>query len=385
MKILRFLLYFLLPVSCFLLAFSNSLFALTVTATGKGRTISEAKINARINAAQQAIGFFIKSDTTFKSIYNGNNIQKNLQENILRITRSFTNNEQELERHEDADRHTFTVTLRIDIQGSELLQGLSAGHKYNSYIDGAFLVADAISKQKWEQETSQALTELFTSFSADEYIITNTSANAPFDMKNNTLKLNLDFKFDREKYFSNAVPSFISVLDYATDFSFHGLPFVFNVNHSTNGAVVNIEYDINSLARYAGFMLSNSCKGTNIFIQTKDCYFNAYSVNSKAFQSVIDCIQTFRPSLAVKFFNEPDTSYISIDALDRNMNNIIFFFDAKLNSLFIVPAFGYYNGNKKDFCLLYSLKDSLTVNTSPDELLNISRGQDFAQCYVVRK
>ena len=362
---------------------------LVVEATGKGRTISAAKIDARRNAAQQALGFLLRGSTNLETLYkDGEEFEKKLDEKILRITRAFSQDgEEELSRHEDTKRHIFTVRLRLKISGSELLKGLLIKNPQKSSIDGASLVADAMSRQQWENETSAALIELLYNFPIADYISVETSPAGGFDLKNNELQINVKLKFDRERYFNEAVSSIVPVLDYVAEESFHDLPFLLRVNYLADGSgFINADNNIENLTQYLNLMKVEA-NGANIYIQTRDYYFNAYKVNQKAFNELVKTLfdskfnMKGRAELAVKFINEPSPSYLFLDAMKKNMNNIMFFMND--DSLFIFPVFGSYIDKDKDYNFSHEINDGFNVEVSPEELLNISRGENFLQCSVI--
>ena len=109
----------------FSMSFISSCFAdndnITVTASGTGHTLNAARIDARRNAAQKALGFMMQSS----SLLNVMNQNVKLEENILLLTRGIiAGHEEELDVHEDSERNLFTVTIRVKVKGDELLRGL---------------------------------------------------------------------------------------------------------------------------------------------------------------------------------------------------------------------------------------------------------------------
>lgn len=262
-------------------------------AQGQGRTLSEAKINARRNAAQQAIGFFVNGMSTYE---NG----KNFKESIIRLSRAIIgDNEEELSHSENNGRHK--VTLRVKVRG-ELLKGLLREDFSKSAIDGLSLVAHAQRREKWEKEVSDTLLEVIGTFPVSKYINIKVSANEnAFDVKNEKLDTSISIDFDRAGYFTEAVPSLTAVLDYVANAVVKDIPFLFTVEQKKNGNetfyVITPPTNLNDLSQYSKLMdivsknrYINSEDGgfANIYILTDDYYFNAYRIAPSAFIQLIE-------------------------------------------------------------------------------------------------
>ena len=394
--------------------------SVVVEASGRGRTLTAAKINARRNAAQQALGFMLEGTSLFETLNkNGQNEQK-LEEKILRITRAFiSSGEEELSRKEDEKRHIFSVTLRVRVSGAELLNGLLQKGPEKTQIDGASLVGEAIAREQWKQEVSEALIELLAAFPIADYVRVKADAVGGFDIKNQELKLNVNFRFDRERYFSEAVPAIISVLDYVSDARMSDVPFFLPIQNLSDGtASITPFQHIGTIEQYLKLMgienknrIINSEGYANIYVQTKDYYFNAYRVNHEAFKKLVNALFMFDSSgnfigmkgnatLKIDFVNENGKIVPSTSAGIKNIRSIMFFMntpsqsmfswmskndfsDETQNALFIFPAFSFDDGQSKNY-VLYEEENALlpSVKASAEELLNLGSGS-FAQCSIV--
>ena len=393
-----------------------------VEASGKGRTLTAAKINARRDAAQKALGFMLQGTTFFETLTkNGHNEQK-FEEKVLRLTRAFiASGEEELSRNEDEKRHIFSVTLRVRVSGSELLNGLLQKAPEKSSVDGASLVVDAISREQWKKEVSDALIELLYAFPIADYVRVKAVNKGDFDIKNEELKLNVNFKFDRERYFNEAVPSIISVLDYVSDARICDVPFLMPFEQLKDGSVsMTPSQNIRNIGQYLKLMeiengnrIIKTSGYANIYVQTRDYYFNAYRVAPEAFIELVKTLFIYddrgtfngmrgNAELVINFMNESGKLVPSKPAGIKNMRNIMFFMntpapsafswmsrndlsDERQNALFIFPAFGFDDEQGKNYVLYQEESAELPpIKVSAEELLNLGNGSS-AQCSITIK
>ena len=94
--------------------------------------------------------------------------------------------------HEDSERNLFTVTIRVKVKGDELLRGLIQREPERISADGSSIVAGAIRREQMKIESASALTELLSSFPVGDYVRVSALNEGSFDIKTDTLKLNLN-------------------------------------------------------------------------------------------------------------------------------------------------------------------------------------------------
>ena len=394
--------------------------SIIVEGQGRGRTLAAAKINARRDAAQKALGFLLEGTSLLETLDSRGQNEQKLEEKILRITRAFIGiGEEELSRHEDEKRHIFSVTLRVRVSGAELLNGLMQRSPEKSSVDGASLVGEAIAREQWKKETADALTELLYAFPIADYVRVKVENIGDFDMPNETLRLKVNFRFDRERYFSEAVPAIISVLDYVAEARASGLPFLFPIENLNDGTVsVKPSEYAKTIGQYLKLTETQEANKVikpsgyaNIYVQTRDYYFNAYRVNTEAFRQLVQtifasedkwnfsCIRG-KTELAINFVNENGRLVPSKPTGIKNLRNIMFFMsthepsmfswsrndvlsDEKNTALFIIPAFSFDDGQRRDY-VLYQEENTVLppLKVSAEDLLNLGTGSS-AQCSVV--
>ncbi|MBR0257008.1 MAG: hypothetical protein IJQ58_04655 [Synergistaceae bacterium] len=384
--------------------------------SGVGRTLTAAKINARRDAAQKALGFLLEGTSLFESINSEGRNESKYEEKILRITRAFIGaGEEEIYRHEDKKRHIFSVGLRVKISGAELLNGLMQSGPEKSSIDGAAIVSSAIAEEKRRRDTADALTELFCAFPVADYVRVKVTSSGKFDRVNEELKLGVNFTFDRKRYFSEAVPAIVSVLDYVSDARMSDVPFLLPIENLSGGiASVSPSANVKRMSQYLslaetenGNRLIGKSGYANIYIQTRDYYFNAYRVDPEAFVNVVRSL--FRTNsggmkgtaeLEVNFVGESGRIVPSKPAGIKNLRDIMFFVnnsptsmfswgrresqsDQKNSAIYIFPAFSFETGQTRDYALYQEENASLPrVKVSAEDLLSLGEGGSM-QCSVV--
>ena len=358
-----------------------------VTATGTGSTLTAARTDARKNAAQKALGFVMQAASLLRIINRNENHNEEFNENILLISRGIiAGHEEELETHEDKENNIFTVTVRVSITGDELLRGLTEREPEKYLTDGSSIVAGAMRREQMKHESAAALTELLSSFPVGDYVRVSAVDAGNFDIKNETLNMNLKLTFDRKKYFSEAVPSIISVLDYVSEAKMNDIPFMIPSEHSDDDTVImNLPQDIRTMKEYRALMnierenrIIKSSGYANIYVQTRNYYFNAYKINHDSFIELVNNLFasegnnnnfmamrgnaklnvniTSREGLNVFSLSEiTDISNIMYfmntddNALFQNMTDNIS--DERYCALFIIPAFGFDNGANHSYVL----------------------------------
>ena len=368
---------------------------ITVTASGTGYTLTAARIDARRNAAQKALGFMMKAASLLRIIKRDENHDEEFSENIMLISRGIiAGNEEEIETHEDKENHIFTVTLRVSVKGDELLRGLTEREPEKYLTDGSSLVADAMRREQMKRESAAALTELLSAFPVGDYVRVSAVEAGNFDIKNETLNLNLKLTFDRRKYFNEAVPSITSLLDYAADARITDIPFMLPSEQSDNDTVtIRPSQDIRTMKEYRALMgierenrIIKDAGYANIYVQTRNYYFNAYRINHDAFIELVNNLFTSKGSdnnfMAMNGNAEVKVNIISREGMNVlalseliDISNIMYFMNTDGNALFqnmtdnisderqcalfILPAFGFDNGDNHSYVLCQN--DNLEV------------------------
>lgn len=379
----------------FIISFTSLCYAddnITITSIGTGYTLNAARIDARRNAAQKALGFIMQSSSRM----NITNENVKLSEKIMLITRGITSgHEEELDVHEDKESNMFTVTLRVSIRGDELLRGLIHTESEKISADVSGLIAGALRHEQMKNETVSALTELLNSIPLGDYVRVKRSNAGHFDIKTGTLNLNLSLIFDREKYFNEAVPSIIAVLDYIADSRIIDVPFMLPSEYLDERTVImNPSVNIQTLKEYRELMGIERGNRTiidsgyaNIYVQTRNYYFNAYRINHEAF---IELVKNIFEERDKNFMNMKGEAKLNVSITDRNgmnvftmsaeisdLHNIMYFMNTDDNALFqnmadnisderqcalfIFPAFGFDNGPNHSYVLCQEDKCELPI------------------------
>ena len=382
-----------------------------VTATGTGHTLNEARIDARRNASQKALGFITQAHSLLKIL----NRSENVHERIMLITRGIiAGNEEELERHEDKERKIFTVTIRVKVRGDELLRGLIQREPEKLSADGSSIVAGAMRREQMKTESVSALTELLSSFPVGDYVKVSTSDAGNFDIKTDTLNMNLNLTFDRTRYFNEAVPAILSVLDYVSEARITDIPFILPSELADDGTItIRPSQDIRTLKDYRILMgieshnrIIRGAGYANIYVQTRNYYFNAYRISHEAFIELVKNIfvsginmnhfmrMNGISELSMKITNRDGMNVFTMSAA-TDITNIMYFMntdddtllhdhkdnisDERQCALFILPAFGFDNGTNNSYVLCRNDSAELpNVKISADNLMGSS-----ANSYII--
>lgn len=382
--------------------------SIVVEAQGRGKTLTAAKIDARRSAAQTALGFMLEGTSILETV---SSQKPKLEERLLRLSRAFiAAGEEELELTEDDRTHIIRVTLRVKVSGAELLNGLLHKPPEISHIDGASLAASAISRLNWQKETAQSAIELFNAFKLGDYIRVTAQSGGDFDVKNERMNFNINFKFDESRYFSEVVPAIVSTLDYISDYKIKGLPFNLPVKQLEDAVFVSHQdLNVKTMAQYLKLLgieksnkiINNNAGSANIYIQTNNYYFNAYKLNQEAFNQL--ALSLFnrnlngmkgRAELTIDFINDSGRRVQVKPAGIKNMTGIMFFVitppaslfksnldllnDEQRSAIIILPAFSF----NQDLILYQEDNARLAnVKVSAEELLKLGSGSSV-RCAV---
>ena len=395
--------------------------SLTVEASGRGRTLTAAKINARRDAARQALGFILEGTSLYTELTSDSGTTRTLSEKVIRLSRAFIGaGEQVLSQTED-NRHIFSVTMRMNVSGSELLNGLMQKGAEKSSLDGLSMVASAMAREQWKNEVSGALAEVFGTFPVSDYLRVTAEPVGEFDIKSSELRLKLSMKFDRQRYFSEAVPQLLAVLDYVAEARMTDIPFILPAEQSDNDTITISPPDpVKTMRQYLRLMEMETenrsirpSGSANVYIQTRDYYFNAYRVVPEAFGKMIEAV--FKADSRGNLLTKQGFGELKIEIAGENgrtlpitpmnisnLNNIIFFmdtaslalhpwvvnmdlYDEQHHAIFILPAFGFENEDGRDFSLYQEENAELPPQkVSAEELMSLGNGS-VVQCSVVLK
>ena len=393
--------------------------SVVLEATGRGLTKTAAKIDARRNAAQQALGFLLEGSSLYTSLIQDSHAERSISEKVIRISRAFIGAGEEVLRESKSVSGVFTVTLRVKVSGSELLNGLlQRGNQETSPLDGASMVASAMSREQWKKETGDALAEVFGNFPVNDYVRVSAQTVGDFDLRSSELRLRIHMKFDRERYFAEAVPQMLAVLDYVSDARMIDVPFMLPLERVNDDTVsITLPSDIRAIRQYISLMEIEAENRVirpggyaNVYIQSRDYYFNAYRINPDAFIKLANTLfaADSRGRLSTKQgYCELNISFAGGHGqrMDfppvglRNMNNIMFFMDTVAlsryplsagkydeghNALFIIPAFAFEDKDGKDYTLYQEDSGDIpAIKVSAEELIGLGKGS--MQCSVTFK
>lgn len=381
---------------------------IVIESSGQGRTISEARIQARRNAAQLALGFAVKGNSLYSKTYGE---RGHLSEHIVTITRAIIGDrEKELGCKEENGK--YTVTLRVKIRGKELLNGLLGSDTRKTAFDGISIAARAMALERWEKDVGNALIEIIGTFPYSDYVIIEALPREnTFNSRNESLKMDIYITFDKEKYFNEAVPQLTSVLDYVADASIRDIPCLIPVSSSKDERIlVKLPIYINTINEYMTMMeLEDKNKYieadgggfANIYIMTKDYYFNAYRVCNSAFVRLIEALfisgqqgqinmnRWHKVSLNLDFLDQTGNVFNSIPPVNvSSICSVMLFIntsyplnikkhtslDESHHALFILPAIGLNSENYKNYSLFQKIEDTLSINISAKTLVNLGKG-----------
>ena len=265
------------------------------------------------------------------------------------------------------------------------------------------MVASAMSREEFISEAGEALAEVFGSLPVGDYVRVSAQRVGEFDLKSQALRLKVNMTFDRERYFVEAVPQLAAVLDYVSEARMVDVPFMLPSMRLNDGSVyITPPEAVRTLKDYQKLMETESGNSVraNVYIQTRDYYFNAYMVNPQSFGKLIESIFTSdtRGNFTTKQgYGELRLSYEGEHGQElnfppvvlHNMNNILFFTGRALRGkypaeLFILPAFSFGTPDGKGYTLYQEDSGELPpIKVSPRELIRL--GDGTIRCAVTLK
>lgn len=371
---------------------------ITTDAEGTGISEEQALADARRRAVQQAIGFLSQGMTRTQD--------GQTEENIVRLSRAFIEKYEVTAKREEKGRHT--VFIRAWIRKENLLAGLLQKDPNRSVLDGVSLVTRAVTREQQVQEAGDILIDVFRSMPLSNFVRCSTEGTA-FQSGSGKLKLGIHFTFDRDLFFAQAAPQLVSVLDYVSESSVKDVPFLFPLS---GGDTVSVTppVSVDSLPRYRELMdlrdgnfyidLPDGGGFANIYVLTRNYYFNAYRVAPEAFsrlaenlfrpdrQGMLDGRSLGKAGLKLEFKSEGGAVLLT-HTEPLQLHNILFFMDLpalkktpwsvrkhgpadeRRHALFVLPAFGTLQDG--DYLLIRTDEAELEIPVPPDILKTVKK------------
>ncbi|MDR2176336.1 MAG: hypothetical protein LBO82_10440 [Synergistaceae bacterium] len=367
---------------------------------GVGLTRDEALTNARRNGVQQAIGVV--------SAGAAQAVDGQVRENVLQLSRGFIEKYEIQEERKDGAR--WRVKIKAWIRGENLLAGLLQKDPDKSVLDGSGLFTRAMSREQQAAEAAEMLIETLNSVPYEKYVHAAVAAEK-FDTAQGTLALDVRFSFDRERYFAQLAPFLASILDYIAESSQKDIPFLLDLEPGDPVAVTPPR-GINALSRYADLMetadtnryidLPGGGGFANIYLLTRDYYFDSYRVPAQAFALLTENLlkaerqgrlsgKIFKEAALKIAFKNKGGQLVSEHTQPLQLCNVALFanlaglkrspyvkgkpdqLDERHHALFILPCLGTLQGNAADYLLIESETASISVKLSPQDVRRIER------------
>ena len=371
---------------------------ITTDAEGTGASEEQALADARRRAVQQAIGFLSQGMTRTQG--------GQTEENIVRLSRAFIEKYEVTAKREEKGRHT--VSIRAWIRKENLLAGLLQKDPNRSVLDGVSLVTRAVTREQQVQEAGDILIDVFRLMPLSNFVRCSTEGTA-FQSGSGKLKLGIHFTFDRDLFFAKAAPQLVSVLDYVSECSAKDVPFLFPLSGGDTVSVT-LPVSVDSLPRYRELMdlrdgnfyidLPDGGGFANIYVLTRNYYFNAYRVAPEAFSRLVENL--FRPDrqgmldgrslgkAGLKLeFKSGGGAVLLTHTEPLQLHNVLFFIDLpalkkipwsvrkhgpadeRRHALFVLPAFGTLQDG--DYLLIRTDEAELEIPVPPDILKTVKK------------
>ena len=344
--------------------------------SGVGLTREEALLDARRNAVQQAVGVVSKGMTKV--------IDGRVTENIAQLSRAFIEKYDITDERRDAGRHH--VDIKAYIRRDSLMEGLVNYDPVKSSIDGISLFTKSATQEQQIREAADTLTEFFGSIPVSNYIRP-AAASDTFSGRAGKLSLEIHFSFDRELYYSVLAPQMATVLNYVSTAGRRDVPMFFETGEKDRIPPPPPESmsDILNLMEASGGNRIIEVPGVggyaNIYLATKNYYFDCYRVHPEAFAKVLERAFTqdrqgrleggaFGGEELVISFRGKGGVQIKEYRQKISLTNAITFANAKgikkspyapkkgeppderYHSIFIVPYMGVYSAKDADYILI---------------------------------
>jgi hypothetical protein len=380
-----------------------------VESEGVGMTRDEALADARRNAVQRAAGVLSRGVTQ--------TIDDLVRENVIQLSRAFIEKYDIQEERRGGER--WTLKIKAWIRGENLLSGLLQEDPNSSLFDGAGLFARALTREQQIKEAAEMLIELFGSVPYENYVRTAVGAE---DMNlrsgSGEVALNVRFSFDRERYFTQAVSLFATVLDYVAEAKLMDVPFLLELQ-TGDPVIITPPSSIASLPQYIDLMelksgnryidIPGAGEFANVYLLKKNYYFDCYYVSSEAFALLMESLLSAdgQNRLTGRMFEGADLKIAFINRSGQlvnehvqplNLHNVMVFtnldgfkrspytmgkpnqLDAQRHALFILPCIGTM-ADVNTYLLIENETASISANLPPGDVQQISR----ADCSIVMR
>jgi hypothetical protein len=386
----------------FILSLSSAVHAatpsfVTVESSGGGTSRAEALLDARRNAVQSAIGLVSKGITEV--------VDDKVHENIVQLSRAFIEKFEIIK--ENSDQGKYYVNIKAWIRRENLIEGLTRYDPDKSLIDGTGLFTKWATREQQIKEAADMLEECFNSIPVANYIHC-AVASDNFSGREGKLDLEIRFSFDKELYFKELAPQFVTVLDYIAEAGLKAVPMTFEMGAGKTIPPVNLA----SFSDYAALMeitdgnryieIPGADGFANIYVMTKNYYFNCYRVPSESFAALMETMllgdkqgrlsgAVFSEANLVITFRNKGGQKIAEHRQPINLTNAMVFANAmglkrssytlkkdgaldELNhSFFIMPFVGVFSGQNADYILVEEDIAKLKVPMESSEIKLIDR------------
>jgi hypothetical protein len=396
---------FMFAMSCTPAALAAAPSFLVAESSGAGASRAEALIDARRSAVQAAIGFVSKGMTQA--------VDGGIKEKIVQLSRAF------IEKYEitkeTQDKGKYFVSIKAWIRKESLIEGLTRYDPDRSAIDGTSLFAKSATREQQIREAADMLEECFNSIPIANYIHC-AAIGDNFSVREGKLDLEVRFSFDKDLYFSVLAPQFVTVLDYIAEAGLKDVPMAFDI---VPGEAVPPE-KIASFSAYADLMeitdgnryidLPGVGGYANIYVMTRNYYFNCYRVPSESFAALMKSVLetdrrgrlsggVFSEASLILAFRNKGGQKIAEHREPINMTNAMVFAntggfkraaydpknggepDEQNHSIFIMPFVGVYSNDKADYALVENDVAKLQIPLKANELKLI----DSIECEIEAK
>ena len=252
-------------------------------ASGVGLNREDALLDARRNAVQEAVGVVSKGMTQV--------IDERVTENIAQLSRAFIEKYEITDERSDAGR--YYVDIKAYIRRDSLMEGLVNFDPVKSSIDGISLFTKSATQEQQIREAADTLTEFFASIPVSNYIRC-AAASDNFSGREGKLNLEIHFSFDRELYYSVLAPQMANVLNYVGMAGRRDVPMFFNTGEGNKippPPPTSMSGILNFMEASAGnrYIEAAGVGGfANIYLATKNYYFNCYRVHPEAFAKLLE-------------------------------------------------------------------------------------------------
>ena len=375
---------------------------------GLGITRDEALMDARRNAVQQAVGLLSRGVTEV--------VDDRARENVVQLSRAYIEKYDILDEGRDGARWRFKI--KAWIRRENLLNGLLQKNPDSSPFDGAGLFAGALTREQQIKEAAEILIEFLSSFPYENYVYTGVGAES-LHLDAEQVTLNVRFSFDRERYFTQAVPIFASALDYVAEAKLKDVPFLFEYRPE-NTIVVTPPSGLNSLPQYMELMevqngnryidIPGAGDFANIYLLKRNYYFDCYRVPAEAFAILMEdlLVAGGQNHLTGRMFDGADLEIafrtragqlVQEHIEPLQLHNVMLFtnlvglkrspyvkgspnqLNEQRHALFILPCIGVLGREADEYILIENEMASISAKLSPKEVQLISQ----AECSIVMK